>query len=233
MLDNYPKHIAIILDGNRRWAKEKNLKPWQGHLKGYENVKRIFDWMKELDIKEVTLYGFSLENKSRKQNEVSALIKLFTRAFKELLNDKRIWENEVKINHIGRLDFFPTGLQKVINNAIEKTKNHNKYLVNFALAYGGREEITHAVKEIAQEVKSHKINLVDINEKTVENHLYIQSTPDILIRTSGEQRISNFLLWQISYTELFFINKHWPDFGKDDLKKIIDQYSKRNRRFGK
>jgi tritrans,polycis-undecaprenyl-diphosphate synthase [geranylgeranyl-diphosphate specific] len=233
MQKEYPKHIAIILDGNRRWAKEKGLKPWQGHLEGYKNVKRVFDWVKELNIKEITLYGFSLENKSRSSVEVSALYKLFTKAFKELLADKRIWDNKVKINHIGNLELFPKDLQKVINDSVEKTKQHDNYVVNFALAYGGRQEITNATKIIVDKVLSGEINKDEINEQTVEDNLYIQSEPDILIRPGGEQRISNFLLWQISYTELFFIQKYWPDFSKDDLKKIINQYLNRNRRFGK
>jgi len=233
MQKQHPKHIAIILDGNRRWAKEKGLKPWQGHLEGYKNVKRVFDWVKELNIKEITLYGFSLENKSRSDVEVKALYKLFTKAFKELLTDKRIWDNEVKIRHIGNLDMFPNDLQKVINNSVEKTKNHNKYIVNFALAYGGRQEITNATKIIVDKVLSGEINKDEINEQTVEDNLYIQSEPDILIRPGGEQRISNFLLWQVSYTELFFVQKYWPDFNKNDLEEIIDQYLNRDRRFGK
>lgn len=229
---NYPKHIAIILDGNRRWAKNHSLKPWQGHLEGYKNVKKLFDWMKKLNIKEVTLYGFSLQNKSRGPKEVEALMRLFTQAFKDLLKDKRIWQNKVKITHLGRLESFPLELQRVIRETVAKTKTHDQYQVNFALAYGGQEEITDAVKKIAEKVLVGKIKPQDIDKKTIENHLSIQSTPDILIRTSGEQRLSNFLLWQLSYAELFFIKKHWPDFTKDDLNKIIDQYLARERRFG-
>lgn len=228
-----PKHIAVILDGNRRWAKEHNLQPWQGHLEGYKNVKRLLDWIHNLCIKEVTLYGFSIQNKSREKDEVNSLVDLFCAAFKELLNDNRVWKNKIKINIIGRINTFPQKLQKILVESVEKTKNHNNYILNFALAYGGQEEIVDACKNISALVKKNKVNIDDIDVDLFNKHVYLESKPDIIIRTGKEKRISNFLLWQSAYSELFFPNCYWPDFKKENLIKIIDEYKNIDRRFGK
>jgi len=233
MDNNNPSHIAVILDGNRRWAKEHNLKPWQGHLEGYKNVKRLLDWIQNLCIKEVTLYGFSIQNKSREENEVSSLVDLFCAAFQELLNDKRVWQNKIRINVIGRISTFPKKLQKILKDSVNKTKEHNNYILNFALAYGGQEEIVDACKSISALVKNNKIDIDQIDVDFFNKHVYLESKPDIIIRTGKEKRISNFLLWQSAYSELFFPDCYWPDFTKENLVKIINEYKNRDRRFGK
>lgn len=225
----YPKHIGIILDGNRRWAKEREKKPWDGHLAGFKKIQELKKWMIELKIKEMTLYCFSIQNFSRDKKEVFFLMKIFEKAFADIIRDPDIYKNKVKINHIGRIQMLPKKLQKIINNAQEKTKNHNNYKVNFALAYGGQEEIIDAIKKAYEQ----KINFNNLTPKKFESFLYNSSVPDIIIRTSGEVRTSNFLVWQQAYSEWFFPKKYWPEFSKKDLKNIIDKYLGRERRYGK
>ena len=226
---NVLHHLGIILDGNRRFAKKLMLQPSKGHELGYEKIKKLFNWCKDLDIKELTLYTFSIENFNRPKKEFDYLMNLFKKAFKELLTEKEL--KNIKIDFIGRIKLFPKEIQERIKELKEKTKNNKPYKVNFAMAYGGRAEIVDATKKIAQDFKDNKIK--DITEETFKNYLYLQSEPDLIIRTS-ERRLSGFLLWQSSYSEILFLpNKLWPEFEKQDLVTAVQDFNNRRRRFGK
>jgi len=228
-----PKHIGIILDGNRRFAKRLMLKPWKGHEWGYEKVKKLLDWANELKINELTLYAFSIENFDRPKEEFNYLMDLSRKAFEELKTDDRVKKNKIRINFIGRIWMFPKDVQQKMYELMEQTKKHKGFFLNFAMAYGGRAEIIDATKRIAEAVKNGDLDVNEINENTFKEHLYMESEPDLIIRTSGEKRTSGFLLWQGSYAELYFVDKLWPEFEKEDLVKAIEDYSKRERRFGK
>lgn len=227
-----PQHIAIIMDGNRRWAREKGLDYRLGHKEGAENLKRIAKYANEIGIKYLTVYAFSTENWKRTKEEVGALMILLQKYLEEFLSSDD-FEN-IKVNMLGNIADLDTGLQKSINKIIEKTKNNTGLVLNIAFNYGGRDEIVRAVRKIAEDVKENKINVEDINEQTISNSLYTagQLEPDLLIRTSGEQRLSNFLLWQLAYTEFYFVQKYWPDFSEQDLDEAISVFEKRNRKFG-
>lgn len=227
-----PKHIAIIMDGNRRWAKEKGLDYRLGHKEGAEALRRIAKYANKLGVKYLTVYAFSTENWKRTKEEVGALMLLLQKYLEEFLSSDD-FEN-IKVNMLGNIADLDTGLQKSINKIIEKTKNNTGLVLNIAFNYGGRDEIVRAVRKIAEEVKENKINVEDIDEQTISNSLYTagQLEPDLLIRTSGEQRLSNFLLWQLAYTEFYFVQKYWPDFSEQDLDEAIAVFEKRNRKFG-
>ena len=227
-----PKHIAIIMDGNRRWAKEKGLDYRLGHKEGAEALRRIAKYANKLGVKYLTVYAFSTENWKRTKEEVGALMILLQKYLEEFLSSDD-FEN-IKVNMLGNIADLDTGLQKSINKIIEKTKNNTGLVLNIAFNYGGRDEIVRAVRKIAEEVKENKINVEDIDEQTISNSLYTagQLEPDLLIRTSGEQRLSNFLLWQLAYTEFYFVQKYWPDFSEQDLDEAISVFEKRNRKFG-
>jgi len=232
MNDNNNLSIGIILDGNRRFAKKKGLKPWMGHKYGVENVKNILEWCQDLGVKELTLYSFSIDNFKRSEKEIKFLFNLFKRHIKQLKNDKRLVENGIRINYIGRLNMFPKDIQKEMYEVMEKTKKNNKFKVNFAMAYSGRAEIVDATKKIIKKIQKSEIKFEDINESFFNENLYLSRSPDILIRPGGEKRISDFLLWQSSYAELFFTDKLWPEFTKEDLIEIINEFKQRERRFG-
>ena len=222
------KHIAIILDGNRRYAKSKGLPAWEGHRLGGENVKKLLtEWIIELKIKELTLYTFSIQNFERSEKEVKFLMKLF-KDWLKFIDIDECREKGVKINFIGRIQLFSRDLQKMMEEVMEKTKGNSKHIVNFAMGYGGREEIVDAVNKILKEGKLKKVD-----EKIFSKYLYLQSEPDLIIRTGGARRTSNFLIWQSWYSEWFFVEKFWPEFEKEDLIKIIEEYKKRERKFGK
>lgn len=228
-----PDHIAIIMDGNGRWAKKKLLNRVFGHEKGAETVREVITACREFEIKILTLYAFSTENWSRPEKEVNTLMKLlkkFIQSEKGELHNKSI-----KLNVIGQKERLPMDVQKELDLAIEKTKNNTAMILNLALSYGAREEITRAVRKIANETKQGNIFSEDINEELVSKYLYTSGMPDpdLLIRTSGEMRVSNFLLWQIAYSELFITKTLWPDFTRDEFINILRDYQKRNRRFGK
>lgn len=225
----YPRHIAIILDGNRRWAKKRGLFPWKGHEAGYRNVNRLMDWIAEFNIKEVTLFCFSLQNFQRHKLEVKFLMKLFETAFLNTLKDIRIKKYQTKINFYGQLELLPKKVQAAIRELEVTTAKYNSRIVNFCLAYGGQEEIVDAVNKLI----THNPQPTTITREMIEENLQIKSSPDIIIRTSGEYRTSNFLCWQQAYSEWFFVKKYWPDFTKTDLIKIIQGYQNRERRFGK
>lgn len=232
MENNLPEHIAIIMDGNRRWAKEKNLEVKQGHYAGAENLEKIAQYANKIGIKYMTVYAFSTENWKRSENEVKALMMILKNYIEKLL--ERTSANNIKINILGDISRLEIGLQNSINKIINKTKNNTGLTLNIAFNYGGRAEILRATKQIAEEVHEGKLDLEKIDEKCIENHLYTkgQPDPDILIRTSGEIRISNFLLWQLAYTEFIFIDKYWPDFNENDIEESIHIFQKRHRKFG-
>ncbi|MBI2652722.1 di-trans,poly-cis-decaprenylcistransferase [Candidatus Woesearchaeota archaeon] len=233
MVSKVPKKIAIILDGNRRFAKKLSLQPWKGHDFGLRKLEELFKWCQELGVKELTLYSFSTENFRRTKKEIDYLFDLFRKEFGKIKQKKGIFKDNIRFNVIGRLDMFPKDIRKAMLDIMEKTKKHKNFIVNFAMAYGSRQEITDAVRKIAEKVKKGKINVEDINENLITNNLYLKSEPDLVIRPGGEIRISNFLLWQSSYSELFFMEKLWPEFTKGDLVSCIEEFNKRERRFGK
>ncbi len=228
-----PRHIGIILDGNRRLAKRLMVKPWKGHDWGAKKVEKLLEWCKEFDIKELTLYAFSIENFNRPKKEFNYLMNLFRKEFDRLKDDKRIHENKIRINVVGRIWMFPKDVQESMKRIMEKTKDYNDYIINFAMAYGGRTEVIDATKKVAEMVKDGKINVEDINEEVFSKNLYFNDDPDLIIRTGGEKRTSNFLIFQGAYAEWLFLDKMWPEFEKEDLKEAIVEYGKRKRRFGK
>lgn len=219
-------HIGIILDGNRRFAKKIMQEPWKGHKYGAEKVEELFSWCKDLDIKEITLYALSTENLNRPKKELDFLMNLFREEFIKIKKDKRIKENKIKIKFIGQRKILDKKLQKIMQELEKATEKNNNYKINIALAYGGRHEIIKSIKSL---VKSKQ----KINEKNFEKNLELNSSPDLIIRTGGEKRTSNFLPWQSVYSEWFFLDKMWPEFTEKDLKKIISEFHFRERRFGK
>lgn len=226
-----PKKIAIILDGNRRFAKKLGLQPWKGHEFGVKKLHQLLNWCIELGIKELTLYSFSTENFRRAKTEKDFLFNIFKREFDSMKNREDIFKNKIRVNVIGRIGMFPKDIRKAMLDIMKKTKNHKNFVVNFAMAYGGRQEIVDAFKKIIK--KSKKLKPNQINEKLITKNLYLQNEPDLVIRPGGEIRISNFLIWQSSYSELVFLNKLWPEFTRNDLIKCIKEFNKRERRFGK
>ena len=231
-MENLPEHIAIILDGNRRWAKERGLDSKEGHREGAQNVKRITRFANKLGIKYLTLYAFSTENWKRTEDEVKGLMFLLEQYLKEVLASDEM--DNVKLNVIGDITVLSDRLQKNILEVQDKTKNNTGLQLNIAFNYGGRAEIVRAVKKIALDIKDGILNIDDINDEVISNNLYTAGMPDpdLLIRTSGEIRTSNFLPWQIVYSEFYFPEKHWPEFNEDDFVEAIGVYQKRNRRFG-
>ena len=232
-----PEHIAIILDGNRRWATNKSLITGAGHRHGADKIDELMDWCLELEAKSITLYAFSTENFLRTPKEVEEIMKLIEEKLRSILENKRIHEKRVRVKAIGRIDCLPKSIQEVIHRVEETTKMYNERFLNVALAYGGRAEIVDATKIIAQEVKDGELKTEDIDEKVFENYLYTSHMPkqdaDLIIRTSGEERLSGFLSWQSAYSELCFVDINWPDFRRIDLLRAVRTYQRRKRRFGK
>ena len=232
-----PEHIGIILDGNRRWATEKGLKPWEGHERGASKIEDFLDWCQEVGgIHATTMYVFSTENFSRSETEVSRIMELVIRYLGRMIDDQRVHRNRIRFKAIGRIGMLPETLQEEIRRAEEVTQGHDQFFLTLAIAYGGRTEILDAVKEIARDVHSGDLVPDDIDERAITNRLYTRdlpnAEPDIIIRTSGEIRLSNFLLWQGAYSELCFIDVYWPAFRKIDLFRAIRVYQQRHRRFG-
>lgn len=230
---NLPKHLAIIMDGNGRWAKQQGFLRAFGHENGTKSVKEIIKTSAKLGIEYLTLYAFSTENWNRPKLEVQALMKILINSLKKELIT--LQENNIRLNAIGNLDKLPKTAQKELLDVMEKTKNNSRLTLTLALSYGSREELVNAVKAISDKVKNNIISIDTIDDSIINEHLYTQNLPDVdlLIRTSGEHRISNFLLWQIAYAELYFTNVLWPDFKDQDLYEAIISYQKRERRFGK
>ncbi len=233
LLEALPKHLAIIMDGNGRWAKQKGMLRAFGHENGTKSVREVVEASAELGIKNLTLYAFSTENWNRPKIEVKTLMKLLISSLKKEI--KTLQDNNIKLAAIGNLTLLPTKVHKELHEVMDATENNTRMTLTLALSYGSREELLNTVKEISNKVKNNIISPEAIDESIINKHLYTQNLPDVdlLIRTSGEQRISNFLLWQIAYAELYFTHTLWPDFTKQDLYKAIIEYQKRERRFGK
>jgi len=231
-----PEHIAIILDGNRRWASEKALDPWFGHEKGAEKVEQLLDWCLKLGVKSITLYAFSTENFRRSKNEVEEIMQIAQKQFQKILTDERIHKNRVHVKVIGRLSLLPKDLQQLIMNVENATRDYDEHFLNLALAYGGRAEIVDAAKKIADKVHEGELGPEEIDEQVFEKYLYTshmsKQDPDLIIRTSGEERLSGFLLWQSAYSELCFLDVYWPSFRFIDLLRAVRTFQRRKRRFG-
>jgi len=228
-----PKHIGIILDGNRRFSKKLMMKPWKGHEWGAKKVEKLMDWCHEFDVKELTLYCFSIQNFNRPKIEFDYLMNLFRKEFDRFKDDKRVHDNRIRINVIGRIYLFPKDIQDKVRQIMDMTKDYGNYTLNLAFGYGGREEVIDATVKIAKQVKEGKLDIEQINEDTFSKNLYFDSEPDMIIRTGGDRRTSNFLIWQSHYSEWVFLEKTWPEFEKEDLAQAIKEFSERERRFGK
>ena len=233
---NKPEHIAIVLDGNRRWASERAMISWMGHQFGADKVNRLLDWCMDLNVKSITIYAFSTENFQRPQKEVDEVMKIAEEKMREILTDERIQKNRVRVKVIGRQELLPKNLQQLILEVEQATKDYDQHFLNVALAYGGRAEIVDATKKIAQKIENGELSPEAINEDVFESHLYTahmpKQDPDLIIRTSGEERLSGFLLWQSAYSELCFLDVYWPDFRLIDLLRAVRTYQRRRRRFG-
>jgi len=230
--NDIPRHIAIIMDGNGRWANARGLPRGEGHRAGAESVREAVETCRQLGVDYLTLYAFSSENWSRPKKEIDSLMKLLERFLREKLPE--MLKQNVRLHAIGRLDMLPASCRKEIDQAIEKTRENTGLNLILALSYGSREEITDAARQIAIKVAAGEIDPADIDNAMFSNHLYTAGIPDpdLLVRTSGELRISNFLLWQISYSEIVISSKNWPDFRNADLRAAVDEYARRHRRFG-
>ena len=235
-MENVPRHIGIILDGNRRFAKRLMLKPWKGHEWGAKKFRTFVGWCNELGVEEITAYVFSIQNFNRPKEEFDYLMGVFKKEFEHLLSQEeqaKLKKNDTRISFIGRLWMLPEEIKQLQKQLMETTKNHKTRNLNFAMAYGGREEIIDAIKQISTEIQQGKIQPDEITEETITKHLWLESQPDLIIRTGGEQRTSNFLPWQGTYSELMFIEKYWPEIEKEDLLACVQNYAERERRFGK
>ncbi|MGB2183926.1 MAG: isoprenyl transferase [Flavobacteriaceae bacterium] len=228
-----PKHIAIIMDGNGRWAKLRNQPRVFGHREGAKSVRKVVEAAARLEVKNLTLYAFSTENWNRPKHEVKTLMKLLVSALKRELPLMK--KNNIRLNAIGHTDMMPENVQNELQEVLDETKTNTGLVLTLALSYGARQEIQRAIQEISYKVKNNIISVENVDEDIINKHLYTQNLPDVdlLIRTSGEVRISNFLLWQIAYAELYFTDELWPDFNETSLHKAIADYQKRERRFGK
>ena len=231
--ETLPKHIAIIMDGNGRWAKEKGRLRVFGHENGTRSVRTTVECCAKLGIKHLTLYAFSTENWNRPKLEVKTLMQLLISSLKKEMNTMQ--KNSIRLNAIGNLEHLPTRVREELLHVIDETKNNTLMTLTLALSYGSRDELVNATRQICEKVKNNKISVENIDEPLINQHLYTQNLPDVdlLIRTSGEKRISNFLLWQIAYAELYFTDVYWPDFTNENLFEAIINYQKRERRFGK
>ena len=231
-----PEHIAIILDGNRRWASKKALNPWFGHKKGAETVEQLLDWCLKLDVKSITLYAFSTENFLRSKTEVDQILRIVREELQNILTNERVHKNKVHVKVIGRLSMLPKDLQQLIADVENATRNYDEHFLNLALAYGGRAEIVDATKKIAERVREGELGPAEIDEQLFEKYLYTshmsKQDPDLIIRTSGEERLSGFLLWQSAYSELCFLDVYWPSFRFIDLLRAVRTFQRRKRRFG-
>ncbi len=232
-----PNHLALILDGNRRWAKNNLSMPKEGHWKGADAVENLLDWCEEFDIKIITLYVLSAENLSRKDKELEFLFDLIKNRLEKLYNDPRIHRTKMRVKAIGRIELLPESIKEVLHRLDTLTKDYNEHFLNIAIAYGGQDELVDAVKKIGGKIKKGILDINDINKKEIESNLYTshlpQSSPDMILRTSGEKRLSGFLMWQSVYSELVFLDIFWPEFRKIDLMRAIRTYQKRKRRLGK
>ena len=231
--DGFPRHIAVIMDGNGRWAKKRLLNRVKGHEKGADAIRNIVEVSRELGLENLSLYAFSTENWSRPKTEVSALMSLLEKFIKSEKNNFQ--ENNIRLNAFGELEKLPDKVRKALYSLMDETSENRSMTLNLCLSYGGRQEIVGACKKIASLVKENKVSIKEINENFFAKSLYSKDfpDPDILIRTSGEMRLSNFMMWQLSYAEFFFPETLWPDFTKEEFIEIIKEFQNRDRRFGK
>jgi len=230
-----PRHIAIIMDGNRRFAGRFGLGHEKGHEFGKSKLEKVLLWAEEIGVEILTVYGFSTENFSRSDEEVEALMNLFERSFLSVAEDPRIHEKQVRVRAIGAIERLPERVRKAIEVAERTTEGYNRFQLNIAIAYGGREELVKAMRQIAEEVEKGNIVPGEIDQSFIDRFLYTSGIPDpdLVLRTSGEVRISNFLLWQLAYAELYFLDVYWPEFRKVDFLRAVRTYQKRKRRFGR
>ncbi len=229
-----PRHVAIIMDGNRRYAYQLGLGKTGGHEKGKEKLEQVLEWCLEVGIRILTVYAFSTENLKRPKDEVDKLMKLFAENFRKANDDERVHKYRIRIKVLGQKNLLPDYVVEAIDFAEDVTKDYDGYFYNLAIAYGGREEIVSAIKSVAEDVKEGTLEVDDINEELISSKLYTSGLPDpdLVLRTSGEERISNFLLWQLAYSELYFVDVYWPGFRKIDFLRSIRSYQMRQRRFG-
>ncbi|MBI2183799.1 MAG: di-trans,poly-cis-decaprenylcistransferase [Thaumarchaeota archaeon] len=232
-----PQHVGIVLDGNRRWAYSRLFSPSEGHKAGADTAEAVLDWCLSLGIKILTLYVLSTENLQRPNGELQEIIRLIEERLTRLSKDERLWKHKVRVKALGNLELLPGSTRQLLTHIEEITKNYDRHFLNIAIAYGGRAEIIDAIKIIAESVRKGELNVDDVNQKTIEQHLYTSHLPnpepDLIIRTSGEERMSGFLTWQSAYSELVFLDVDWPDFRKIDLMRAIRTFQKRSRRYGR
>lgn len=233
----FPQHIGIILDGNRRWSKMREFDKTRGHKMGANIAENMLNWIYDLGIKITTIYVLSNENLGRDTHELNNIYSLLQEKLNSLYNDNRIHKKQIRIKAIGDFNKLPEKLQNILKKLETETEKYNNMYLNIAIAYGGQKELIDAIRKIATSVKENKINVNDIDEKLIESNLYTahlpQAEPDLILRTSGEKRLSGFLLWQSAYSELIFVDIFWPDFRKIDLMRAIRTYQKRARRYGR
>jgi tritrans,polycis-undecaprenyl-diphosphate synthase [geranylgeranyl-diphosphate specific] len=230
-----PKHVAIIMDGNRRYTKvQGNMEVTRGHELGVDTLEKVLDWSIDLGIEIVTAYAFSTENFNRSEKEVKGLMDLFVKNFKRIVNHEKIHRNKVRVKVVGRIDLLPDDVREAIKEAEDATKDYHDRLFNLAIGYDGRLEIVDAVKKIYQKIEAGELSIDDVDEKLINDNLYTEglADPNLIIRTSGEERLSGFLLWQSSYSELYFCDSLWPELRKIDYLRAIRDYQARDRRFG-
>lgn len=232
-----PQHVAVILDGNRRWASERSLPYLEGHQYGARIAKEFLEWCLDLGIRTVTVYVFSTENFQRSNEEVQRILRLIEDEARRLRNDQRLHENKVRVKTIGRIDLLPESLQQILRDVERETESYGEHYLNIAIAYGGRTEIVDAARKIAENVAKQRVSLDQIDEELFRDYLYTAHLPnpypDLIIRTSGEERLSGFLLWQSAYSEFCFLDVYWPDFRKIDLLRAVRTYQQRRRRYGR
>ena len=230
-----PRHVGIILDGNRRFAQGEGMPTWAGHALGAEKLEEVLEWCRELGIKHVTVYAFSTENFNRPPEEVETLMDLFAEKFRKMANDKRVHRNKIRVRAIGDRSNLPKRVIEAINEAEEATKNYDRFFLNIAVGYGGRAELVNAVQRVCERIERGEMKPNEVDERVIASHLYTADTPDpdLIIRTSGEERLSDFLLWQSAYSELYFCEAYWPAFSKIDFLRAMRTYQSRERRFGK
>lgn len=229
-----PAHVGIIMDGNRRFAQRLGLDPAAGHVLGRRKLEDVLNWCLELGIRHLTVYAFSTENFKRAAPEVDLLMELFEENFRRMAEDQRVHEHKIRVRVLGRVDLLPERVQAAARYAEERTRGYDQHFFQVAVAYGGREELLNAFRNIARKIKENGLKPDDIDERMVSQHLYTEGVPDpdLILRTSGEERISNFLLWQAAYSELYFADVFWPALSKKDFLKAIRSYQQRQRRFG-
>jgi len=230
-----PKHLAVIMDGNRRYAEDLGILPHEGHIEGKSTLENLSDWCRNLNIKYLTVYAFSLENFDRDEKELGPLMDLFEESFRNAGDDSRVHDNKVRVRAIGHREMLPAKVVEAIEYAESRTKDYNDFNYNLAVAYGGRQELVRSMEKIAQKVKKGEIEPGEIDAELISSNLYTSGLPDpdLILRTSGEERISNFLLWQLAYSELYFADVFWPDMRKIDFLRAIRSFQKRKRRLGR